>query len=276
MLGQHPALYGLPEVNPFIADTLGKTVTTLGLVRPRSLDGLYRVVAELEFGDQSERTIELAKAWTQQRRSWSMRELLDHISATIAPRSWIDKSPSTVLSKDGLARARRMFPDAHYLHLTRHPRPTCNSIHTLVSKNRANGLIARRMPKGKDPEESWLRTNLGICRFTAAMPPGQCMTIRGEDLLGDPTTYLLQICEWLGIDSDPDVVESMLHPETSPYAKIGPRSAPFGNDPGYLRNPKFTRRDIPVSHLDGALEWRDDDRRFSSQTIELAHRLGYR
>ena len=48
MLGQHSGLYCLPEVNPFIADTLGAGVDLLQMVRKRTLDGLFRAVAELE------------------------------------------------------------------------------------------------------------------------------------------------------------------------------------------------------------------------------------
>ena len=51
------------------------------------------------------------------------------------------------------------------------------------------------------------------------------MRVRGEDLLGEPDTYLRKIAEWLGLRTDEEAIEAMKHPEQSPYACIGPENA---------------------------------------------------
>ena len=55
MLGQHPALYGLPELNLFMADRLAEVMKKLRIFRPQSLHGLLRVVAQLEYQAQKEK-----------------------------------------------------------------------------------------------------------------------------------------------------------------------------------------------------------------------------
>lgn len=275
MIGQHPQLYGLPELNPFIADTLGMTIAALRLARPRSLDGLYRTIAQLEFGEQTDRSVANAKFWLKRRRSWTMCDLLRHVGRAVSPLRFVEKSPSTVLSEDRLERAFAAFPHAAFLHLSRHPRPTCRSISAIVSSNERPKKGRRRLVSRKDPEDAWLKANLNIMRFSRALPPGQFMHVRGEDLLSQPGRYLAQICEWLDLDLNEEALAAMLHPENSVYARIGPEDAPFGNDPTFLRSPEFRQREIPAASLAGPLEWRDDDRGFCPQTIQAARQLGY-
>jgi hypothetical protein len=276
MLGQHPQLYGLPEVNPFLAETLGKAASILQMVRPRTLDGLHRTIAQIEFGGQTDETITKARFWLKNRQSWSAPDLFRYLSERVGYRGLVEKSPSTVLAEKRLYRARALFPDAYFLHLTRHPRATCKSIHEITAKSReANAGLRQALQDNSDPEDIWRRINLGILRFTDSLPSGQWMHIRGEDLLGNPPRFLQQICEWLGIDYNEAALEAMLHPENSVYARIGPNSAPFGNDPNFLRKPYFTQREIPPQRLAGPAEWRTDGTDFTAETVELAGRFGY-
>ncbi|MBF0334276.1 MAG: sulfotransferase [Alphaproteobacteria bacterium] len=275
MLGQHPDLYGMPELNLFVGETVGAVIDVLTKIRPRSLDGLYRAVAEIECGGQDALGVERAIELTRQRRAWPAKRMLDHLGEAVAPRIWVDKSPSTVVNERALENALRFYPDAHYLHLTRHPRPTCESIHTITAKNVAPKR-GRRPATGKnEPERLWQRMNGDIVRLAGALTPGQYMHVRGEDILGDPHAFLRQICEWLDIRDDDVAIEAMLHPEESPYAGIGPAAAPFGNDPNFLRNPHFTRRPIPAASLEGPLSWRGDGGVFEERTAWLARRFGY-
>ena len=69
MLGQHAQLFVMPETNLFISDTLGESVALLSEIRPRSLDGLYRLVGELEFGGQSYDSVNEAKTWIDAREA---------------------------------------------------------------------------------------------------------------------------------------------------------------------------------------------------------------
>jgi hypothetical protein len=277
MLGQHPELYGLPELNPFIADTLAGILRKLRIVRPQSLHGLLRAVAQIEFGEQSVACIEQARDWLHRHGHWTARDLFAHLSVHLEPRILIDKSPSTPLNPVHLQRLRHAFPEARILHLVRHPRATCQSIHQLRQKS--NRAQPDTVPGGAEPspEQLWLRINRTIVAFTATLPPSQSMRIQGEQLLSEPELYLGQIAEWLGLSNAPACIAAMLHPEDSPYACIGPPNALFGNDPNFLRNPHYARRPIPPQRLDGALDWPGDaPGGFSADTRALAHQFGYR
>ena len=127
------------------------------------------------------------------------------------------------------------------------------------------------------PEQLWLRINHNILDFTERLPLGQSMRIQGEQLLAEPERYLAQMTEWLGLTGDAHSIDAMLHPEASLYACIGPANARFGNDPNFLRNPRYAKRTIPPQRLEGPLEWqRDDTQGFSMQTMALARHFGYR
>ncbi len=103
------------------------------------------------------------------------------------------------------------------------------------------------------------------------------MRIKGEMLLRDPKLYLGQICEWLGIDVGDKAIAAMLHPETSPFACMGPPSAPAGNDPNFLTNPQldFARlARIKEPPLEGEIEWKPGHT-FIKPVLRLARQFGY-
>jgi hypothetical protein len=266
MLGQHPGLYGLPEVNPFLAGTLGEAVAVLRLVRRRTLDGLYRAVAEIEFGSQTEAAVKRAEAWVGERHSWTPTDLMGHLADRVAPRRLVEKSPSTVLTPDRVALALRLLPEARVLHLTRHPVATTSSI-AKIAKGAAAG--------GRDPEDAWFGTNLAILTAGAGLPAGRYMAVRGEDVLGDPDQFLRQIAGWLELDATEADLAAMRRPEEGPFAFVGPPSAPFGADPNFLRNPTFICRPIRNKSLDAPLDWAPAGRRLRSRTVALAQILGY-
>lgn len=271
MLGQHPETYGLPEVNLFIADTVAE-LTAMHRARPHGMHGLLRALAQINDKAQTDETVERARAWLEQRSNWSTRQVYEYIVKSVAPRIAVDKSPRTSMKPEYLERAYNMFPQASFLHLTRHPRSTANSFVANLQRNHEWGGTFNA--DQVDPEKIWLRTHQNIVDFAATLPEGQCMRIKGEDLLSDPELYLPQIAEWLGLDAGPEAIAAMLHPENSPFAHVGPEQARLGNDPEFLEDPALRRGKITAPSLAGELEWAPA-REFSAQTTKLAKQLGY-
>ncbi len=276
ILGQHPEAYGLPELNLFLADDLGSVWQRLSVIMPHGHDGLLRVLAELHDGEQSEAAVDRAKAWVEQQASWPARRVLQHIQDLVGTKMLVEKSPATVMRRQHLERMYAAFPEANLLHLTRHPRSTCRSMLSLSERSAAWG--GRFAELEFDPERAWLRAHQNILDFTADLPAGQCMMIKGEDLLANLDLYLPQIAEWLGISTKPAAIRAMLRPERSPYARIGPENAGYGNDLDFLENPaldpgRLTSIDEPT--LEGELEWQPGTR-FSKEVMKLAKQFGYR
>lgn len=273
MLGQHPELYGMPELNLFYADTLGGLIDRQQRSgRLHGLHGLLRALAHFHDGEQTEASVARANAWLESRRDWTSAAVFAHLAEMAAPRILVDKSPATVMSPRFLERMLAMFPDASFLHITRHPRPTGKSLVTLVDRDDWVGPMRK---EGLDPERIWLASHSNITAFARRLPEGQCMRLRGEDLVANPDCYLPQICEWLGLRDDAEAIEAMKHPEHSPFACPGPQNALYGNDPNFLQSPALRPVKIEEASLDGELEWAPGQQ-FSAATRKLAKEFGYR
>ena len=134
MIGQHPELYGLPELNLFIADTVSELLET-HRSRPHGIHGLLRALAQLHDGAQNDETVAAASAWLQDHADWTTKQLFDHILEQVQPRMAVDKSPRTALQPAFLQRAYDMYPQALFLHLTRHPRSMGTSLLANLNRN---------------------------------------------------------------------------------------------------------------------------------------------
>jgi len=278
MIGQHPQVYGLPEVNLSHVDTLGELLGSLSGPLEFLMAGLLRVLAQLHEGNQTEAAALRARQWVVQRSHWTTQQMFAHIQQQVGPRVLVEKSPLNTLKLDHLQRLLRIFPRASFLHLTRHPR-TAGKSSLELRKSLRGGRIEGFPNRVReiDPEKSWLRSQTHIMEFSRELALGQYMRIKAEMLLRDPRKYLTQICDWLGLATDPASIEAMLHPETSPFACMGPPSAMFGNDPNFLKNPvlDFDRlAKIAEPALEGEVDWRPGET-FSKPVLRLARQFGY-
>jgi hypothetical protein len=288
MLGQHPQLYGFPELRLFAADTLdglfhhwkekkGFLDELCGQLFGGAAEcstGLLRAMAELHFGAQTAENVGQALAWLRARRDWSTRQVFDFLLKAIHPRMGVEKTPETALFPAYTARVRALYPEARFLHLTRHPVTAQRSLQGYwgpgMQKRRpeVNGAeLARFCARG------WCRIHQAILDFTAGLPPEQTMRIRGEDLLNEPDVHLPRVAAWLGLRTDAEAIDAMKHPERSPYAGLGPTSAWLGNDPKFLHDPRLRPCELPTG-LEHPPEWGLDGALLQT-TVELARRLGY-
>jgi len=239
MLGRHPQLFGLPELKLFAYATLAELDASLPAsmrrrgIRHRS-PGLVRTIAQLEFGDQSPAAAAAALAWLAERAHWTGAELLDHVQARVAPHAVIEKSPETTATPGALERLADAYPRARYVHLTRHPVATARSL-----KAHWERTTGSRRLDGAEREGliAWLAVTNRIRRFGAAVAPDRFVSARAEDVLADPGAELARIARRLGLRDDPDAIESMRHPEDSPFARPGPPGLEGGHDRGFLRDP---------------------------------------
>jgi hypothetical protein len=280
MLGQHPQMYGLPETYLFTRRTMQEWWSTYqGNDRGH---GLSRAVAELVFKGQTDVTIVAARRWISERLDRSTADLLRALSAEIAPLIPVEKTPQTAERLVHMQRIIRNFPRTKFLHLLRHP---FGHVQSRVNRRLKNlrkfkptvGLAeAAQHFGGADPQTLWHLCNSNILAFLDTLPLDQYMRIRGEDLLTDPDRYLRDITHWLNLRSDPEAIEAMKHPERSPFACVGPLSAPKGGDENFFDRPSLRPITPTVQTLDSAVPWRTDGVGFSSNVRELARLLGYK
>jgi hypothetical protein len=281
MLGEHPELYGVPELNLFLKDTMGQLWIAAhqsrgGGWKKSLLNGLVRVVAQIHDGEQSEEAAIRALAWVEERGNWSTARMYYYLQEKLNPRGIVDKSPPYGAIPANLERLHAAFPNARYLHISRHPRPTCKSMHQIYSGQQSMGKLGMANPDPRHLEMKWCQAHRNIMLFTRQLPLGQSMFLQGEEILAEPEQYLLQLTQWLGIDGSTENIERMLHPETSPYACFGPPSARGGNNLGFLENPRLRRGRPREAFLDGPLEFLENGGEFRTETKQLARQLGYR
>lgn len=278
MLGQHPAAYGLPELNLFATDTLRELVERMSGYRQINLHGLLRVAAELSCGEQSLPAIDSAKRWVFRRLDRSTAEIYWEISEKIKPLRPIDKSPLYTLHMTSLLRIHEAYPDAYYIHLIRHPATQGRSIMNVAGGAMAiltNSIDYTTRPPTIDPQIQWFQVQRNILRFLEKIPEERKVRLRGEDILNDLRGQLSVLCERIGLPVYPAAIEAMMHPEDSPYAQLGPVGAHLGNDVNFLRSPQVRIGRIETGSLDGPLSWRSDGGGFKEAVKELARSFGY-
>jgi len=294
MIGQHPQMYGFPELNLFVADSIeGMLLYYLRQGRPQGLHGLLRTLAQLHEGAQTETTIFKARTWLQERMDWSTKKMFDYLLERISPRIGVDKSPVTVMKPEFIERAHAMFPKGNFLHLTRHPISAAKSIREYLKQmSEVREKLLKPMFKTSgspkplinnalnettfDPARLWLYTHSSIINFTNTLPMGQSIRLKGEDLLSEPDLYLPQVADWLSVRTDPEAIEAMKHPEHSSYACRGPLGARGGNDLKFLDSPclRFGKISEPSFKSKTELEWALN-RQSSQKIIALAKQMGY-
>jgi hypothetical protein len=184
----------------------------------------------------------------------------------------IEKSPSNTRTLESMRRAHRMFPRARFIHLLRHPRTQAESTLAHRERKRENGVPVAAF--WRDPPEGWYANHSLICRFLRSIDQDLSVRVRGEDLLADPERVVRSILDWLGLRTDPEAIEAVMHPERSPYACIGPRGALFGNNGNFLKNPRFSPAPLKRVNLDDPLGWRPS-RGFPPYVKRLARHFGY-
>jgi hypothetical protein len=281
MLGQHPQMFGLPELNLFNVEILkglwGRVSEDIGDDSSRRI-GLLRAVAEIYAGEQTTAAITMALHWAAARENLSTGAVYKELVAKLDPLIPVEKSPAYTISMQRLKRILETFPDARFIHLVRHPIPQCQSVMNL--NDGIFALFVNAFEFGEDcatidPQIAWHDININILQFLNMVPKDQKRRLRGEKFMEHPQKHLSLICRWLGIRADEDVIEAMMHPERSPFACFGPITALFGNDPQFLRSPSFRPHAPRIPPLHSPVPWRDDGRGLLPEVIELAQEFGY-
>lgn len=275
MIGMHPELYGFPELSLFrgavVRDLIQDRAGARGLPQRARSAGLARTIAQLHDGRQDEETVAAARRWLAERADWEVPYVLDHLLGLVAPATAIEKSPEDSNREDYLERLDAAYPRARYLHVTRHPVTTARSMYGAWFEQHLWDIPDDRFYLHL--LGTWMFHHGRVKRFTSVLPPDRWMRVRSEDVLNDPQTTLPAICRWLGIDAGPDAVEAMMHPEHSPYARLGPSNALGGNDPKFLDAPAPKPAELPSS-LDVPADWVVDPW-LHVGLVEFAATLGY-
>jgi hypothetical protein len=276
MIGQHPEAYGFPELHLNMGDTVADVLEKEERRGKRlGAPGLLRALAEIVGGRQDEEQIEHAHAWLTKRRDWSTKQvfdfLLDRVGQSRRVKICVEKSPPASRRAADLERLGAFYPDALFLHISRHPLATVNSYQQHVER-------VRRGPQ-MDLFAYWQLCHDNIIAFTDTVPAENVLRIRGEDFLSEPRYWLRRVCDWAGLDDSNASIEAMMRPEESPYAAPGPFNARGGNNRNFLKDPKLRPFRKSDESLRQTLANPEFSTRFTAQErqqlLDLNDYLGY-
>ena len=226
--------------------------------------------------------------------------LFEELAEKVHPLHLVDKSPNMVYLVDNMRRVRAFFPEAKFIHLVRHPRAYCASVMTYLATltkpqpgdqgkaRTAPGWIdhlaffpypgtspAEEAERHADPQGSWYVLNSNVMQFLSSLPDDHWTRVRAEDLVRKPAPSMTHVAEWLGLDTDRECIRSTMHPERSPFARIGPPGARLGNDLFFLQRPALRPGRSAPQNLDDPLEWQTAGRGFLPEVRQLARSFGY-
>ncbi|MFO1506732.1 MAG: sulfotransferase [Lysobacterales bacterium] len=282
MIGQHPQAFGVPELCLFNTERLVDLWTGIDDESAdratRRRHGLLRTLAEIYCGEQTSAAVNMARAWVAAREDWTTERVYRTLVEKIDPLVIVDKSPSYAISVRRMQAMQRAFPEAHFIHLVRHPVAQCKSVMELKEGAfcvRMGAFELREDHGILEPQIAWHDVNLTILEFLEGVPAAQQIRVIGEELMADPRAKLGEIAHWLGWRSDAAAIDEMMHPERSPFACFGPVDALFGNDPKFLAGPTFRPHKPKIPKMDAALPWRTDGKGLYPEVVSLARELGY-
>lgn len=286
MIGQHPELYGVPELNLFQCQSIAEFNSGKSADGHRKSPywasmrhGLLRTVAELYSGEQTVQSVAMAERWLKAREEQNTIEVFRELCAKVGPLQIVEKSPAVLRKQEYLQRILQACPNARFIHLVRNPVSQCKSV--LNAKGGVGVLLAvnsvdhRGDKAALEPQIMWHDTQVQILRFLDTLPDAQFITIRGEEFLSNLDDSLPALCRWLEISDAPEALAAMRRPEDSAYSNIGPSNAPLGNDVNFLNAPALREGNIKSPPLDSALPWRADHAPLHPRVAALAEALGY-
>lgn len=245
LLAGHPGIYGFPEMLLFASSTVGELISwdpkpsqpPAFVADQRS--GILRAVADLLEGSQQDAAIGRAEQWLTEHSSWSTPQLMNRLLELTYPKIGLEKSPETVLTVQALNACLDSYPQAQYIHLTRHPIATMRSAieHMRPWVDRSEKALVAMAAS------AWYLGHTRSIRALAQLPSHRWTRVRAEDLLRDPAGQLPPLLSRLGLPADDDIVARMMHTERWRFAGTGPSGRLFGGDPAFMRSPEL--RPIP-------------------------------
>ena len=287
LLAGHPDLFGFPETSLFLSATVGDLIEKCGkeralqridpaartpsMFRYSSLIGLARAIAQVHEGSLQEEAVLHALEWLFRHRERSTVGVMSHLLNLVSPQIGLEKSPGTCYTDETLDRCMTAYPEARYLHLTRHPVSCVRSMQAAFSVETADQFS--RFSRSA-MIVNWYSCHLRIVQALEKLPRSQWMRVRAEDLLGAPDVWLPRILAWLQLESSNRIVEQMMHTEKWLFASDSDQHLLLrGGDWKFFANPVLRPVELPSERLVDT-QWKITDEGFR-RVSTLARFLGY-
>jgi hypothetical protein len=211
ILAGHPQLFAPPQLCLLQFNTLAERKTVLageyGFWREGTIQAIKQIQGcSTEEAEALMQQLEEQQLTTQEFYRWLQQQLGDKILA--------DKTTTYAFNLETLQRAETDFDNPIYIHLLRHPYGAIRSF----EEAKLDLTLHPFMPKLKESDRPaftrrelaellWLISNQTILEFLKDVPENRQYRLRFEDLVTHPETTLKNLCQFLGLDFHPDMLQ---------------------------------------------------------------------
>nr|4GBM_A Chain A, CurM Sulfotransferase [Moorena producens] len=225
MLAGHSSLFSPPELHLLPFNTMKERQEQLNLSYLG--EGLQKTFMEVKNLDA---TASQALIKDLESQNLSIQQVYGMLQENIAPRLLVDKSPTYAMEPTILERGEALFANSKYIYLVRHPYSVIES------------FVRMRMQKlvglGEEnpyrvAEQVWAKSNQNILNFLSQLEPERQHQIRYEDLVKKPQQVLSQLCDFLNVPFEPE----LLQPYQGDRMTGGVHAASLSiSDPNFLKH----------------------------------------
>ena len=197
-LQAHPQLYAPQELYLLPFATMRERAETLPQGGFR--EGLIHAVAEL-LQTSYEAAATKVESWGR----LSTVEVYQKLQDMCAPRILVDKTPANAMHSNTMRRASRVFSNAKFIHIIRHPASCLKSWVELDRNSRAlQGQPTKHEEEAwAELEEKWTSINANISDFVRFQTDATASrSLKYEDLVCAPEAQLDLVCDVLGVARD--------------------------------------------------------------------------
>jgi amino acid adenylation domain-containing protein len=217
MLGGHPELFAPPELY------------LLSINKPGELkndDGVIRTIMQLKQCGVEEAKSILAAS---QEQGISTAKFYGILQSWLHSKILVDKTPSYSYNLAVLRRAEEIFENPYYIHLVRHPYGMIRSKEE-AKLNLVQGIFkdleVSRYERG---ELEWVICHRNILEFLKQVPANRQHRLRFEDLLKEPRTVMEDICHFLGLEFNAEMLQPYKDKKTRMTDGIHPGGMMMGD-----------------------------------------------
>ncbi len=268
MLAGNPRLFAPPELDLLSFNTLAERHAAFSGKYEFWLEGPLKAIMALRNCSIEEATALMAEYEAQ---GWTTKQFYRAMQAWIAAsapaggRLLVDKTPVYPLDPAILARMEQDFSDARYIHLMRHPFAT---VYSFMEARLEEIFFRHEHPFSIRAlaELVYTVSHQNILGFLARIPAERQHRVWFEELVSHPEPVMQGICEFLGIDFHPAMLEPYQGDRMT--SGIRPGQQMVGDFKFYLRNR------IDAKAADRWKRFKKDDV-LSDLTWAAARELGY-
>ena len=205
MLAGNRQLFAPPELHLLSFETLLQRKAALSNeLNVHLLDGTIRAIRQIKGCSVTEAQNIMEDCEAQNLTTKDFYQLLQQ---WLGDRILVDKTPSYAYHINFMRHSEAYFSDAHYIHLLRHPYGTIRSFEDAKMERLLPFMQSDTFSSREYAELAWLVCQQNIIEFLQDVPAHRQFQVKFEDFVSQPEITVKRICDFLGVDYCPEMLE---------------------------------------------------------------------